>query len=230
MRSRFLSRVWLWLWLWLPVTEMTRAADPMIPHRFEPEIQRFEALDRRVPPPPRPILFVGSSSIRLWTNLPATIHGRPVLNRGFGGSTLKDLLRYFSRIVLPYGPSVLVVYEGDNDLAEGQTPADIARDLAAFLDRAETELRGTAVVLLTVKPSPSRAHLIGAQQEFNLRLKALAQARTRVVVADVASPLLNAAGDPDPRFFATDQLHVNASGYEAWRKPVWEAIEVSLKR
>lgn len=74
------------------------------PDRFEPEILKFEAIDRRSPPPPRPILFVGSSSIRLWTGLPKDIQGRPVLNRGFGGSTFKDLLFYFDRVALPTGP------------------------------------------------------------------------------------------------------------------------------
>jgi lysophospholipase L1-like esterase len=175
-------------------------------------------------------LFVGSSSIRLWTNLPASIQNRPVLNRGFGGSRFKDLLRFFNRVVLPYGPSVVVVYEGDNDLADGQTPAEIAQDLAVFLERAETELRGTSILLLTVKPSPSRVHLLEAQSEFNRRLKILAQSRQHVRVIDVASPLLDSQGKPDPRFFAADRLHLNAEGYEAWRKPVLDAIELSLKR
>ena len=206
------------------------AAGLLSTNHFEPEVLKFEALDRRIPPPPRPILFVGSSSIRLWTNLPTLIQERPVLNRGFGGSRFKDLRRFFNRVVLPYGPSVLVVYEGDNDLADGQTPAEIAQDLAMFLDHAETELRGTSVVLLTVKPSPSRRHLLEAQFEFNRRLQTLAAARQRVRVVDVASPLLDSRGEPDPRFFAADQLHLNADGYEAWRKPVLDAIELSLKR
>jgi lysophospholipase L1-like esterase len=173
---------------------------------------------------------VGSSSIRLWTNLPTAIQERPVLNRGFGGSRFKDLLRFFNRLVLPYGPSVLVVYEGDNDLADGQTPAEIAQDLAVFLERAETELRGTSVVLLTVKPSPARRHLLEAQTEFNRRLKILAASGRRVRVVDVTSPLLDSRGEPDPRFFAADRLHLNADGYEAWRQPVLDAIELSLKR
>ena len=204
-------------------------AESATTHRFEPEILRFEAVDRRTPPPPKPILFVGSSSIRLWTNLPTSCLGRPVLNRGFGGSTLKDLLRYFDRVVLPYGPSVLVVYEGDNDLAEGQTPDSIARDMALLLDRSESELPGTKVLLLTVKPSPSRLHLLDAQRDFNRRLEAMAAARRRVHVVDVASPLLNSLGEPDPRFFTADRLHLNANGYAAWLKPVLNGIEDRLK-
>ena len=207
-----------------------RAEQPSATPRFEAEIQRFEALDRRIPPPPRPILMVGSSSIRLWTNLPPTLQGRPVLNRGFGGSTFKDFLRYFSRVVLPYGPAVLVVYEGDNDLAEGKTPAEIAGDLGILLDRAGTELRDCNVLLLTVKPSPARIQLLGAQRQLNQQFKAMAAARKRVIVVDVASPLLDPQGQPDPRFFAADRLHLNSEGYEAWRKPVFEAIEAALRR
>ena len=223
-----------WLVAWIPLLLILlvplNAAESASTNRFEPEVLKFEALDRRVPPPPRPILFVGSSSIRLWTHLPTSIHGRPVLNRGFGGSRFKDLLRFFNRVVLPYGPSVVVVYEGDNDLAEGQTPAEIAQDLAVFLERAETELRGTSILLLTVKPSPSRVHLLEVQSEFNRRLKLLPQSHPQVRVIDVASPLLDSQGKPDPRFFAADRLHLNADGYEAWRQPVLDAIELSLKR
>ena len=223
-----------WLVAWIPLLLILlvplNAAESASTNRFEPEVLKFEALDRKVPPPPRPILFVGSSSIRLWTHLPTSIHGRPVLNRGFGGSRFKDLLRFFNRVVLPYGPSVVVVYEGDNDLAEGQTPAEIAQDLAVFLERAETELRGTSILLLTVKPSPSRVHLLEVQSEFNRRLKLLPQSHPRVRVIDVASPLLDSQGKPDPRFFAADRLHLNADGYEAWRQPVLDAIELSLKR
>ena len=222
-----------WLVAWIPLLILLvplNAAESASTNRFEPEVLKFEALDRKVPPPPRPILFVGSSSIRLWTHLPTSIHGRPVLNRGFGGSRFKDLLRFFNRVVLPYGPSVVVVYEGDNDLAEGQTPAEIAQDLAVFLERAETELRGTSILLLTVKPSPSRVHLLEVQSEFNRRLKLLPQSHPRVRVIDVASPLLDSQGKPDPRFFAADRLHLNADGYEAWRQPVLDAIELSLKR
>ena len=224
-------RFWLVAWISLLILLVPlNAAESASTNRFEPEVLKFEALDRRVPPPPRPILFVGSSSIRLWTHLPTSIHGRPVLNRGFGGSRFKDLLRFFNRVVLPYGPSVVVVYEGDNDLAEGQTPAEIAQDLAVFLERAETELRGTSILLLTVKPSPSRVHLLEVQSEFNRRLKLLPQSHPRVRVIDVASPLLDSQGQPDPRFFAADRLHLNADGYEAWRQPVLDAIELSLKR
>lgn len=223
------ARLFCWIPLLMLLGRLTGAESAATP-RFEPEILKFEALDRRTPPPPRPILFVGSSSIRLWTNLPSSYQGKTVLNRGFGGSTYRDLLRYFNRVVLPYGPSVMVVYEGDNDLADGRNPAEIAQDLGLFLDRALTELRGTSVVLLTVKPSPSRSHLMEVQMEFNARLKRMAQSRKGVVVADVGPPLLDAQGRPDPRFFAADRLHLNAAGYEAWRKPVFDAIDSCLKR
>jgi len=223
------ARLFCWIPLLMLLGRLTGAESAATP-RFEPEILKFEALDRRTPPPPRPILFVGSSSIRLWTNLPSSYQGKTVLNRGFGGSTYRDLLRYFNRVVLPYGPSVMVVYEGDNDLADGRNPAEIAQDLGLFLDRALTELRGTSVVLLTVKPSPSRSHLMEVQMEFNARLKRIAQSRKGVVVAEVGPPLLDAQGRPDPRFFAADRLHLNAAGYEAWRKPVFDAIDSCLKR
>src|SRR6266550_2177708 len=85
--------------------------------RYESEITAFEAADRATPPAPGGIVFVGSSSFRRWTSLAADFPGLPVLNRGFGGSTLREVNHYARRIVLPYRPRLIVLYAGDNEIA-----------------------------------------------------------------------------------------------------------------
>jgi hypothetical protein len=92
------------------------------PARFEAEIRAFEAADRTSPPPFGGIVFIGSSSIKNWTDVAADFPGVPVLNRGFGGSTLADVVYYADRILLPYRPRLVVLYAGDNNLASGRTP------------------------------------------------------------------------------------------------------------
>lgn len=200
-------------------------AAPQNPQAFESEVRKYEQTDRRTPPPPHPILFVGSSSIRLWTNAATSFPGYPTLNRGFGGSTLRDLLHYFDRLVLPYHPRAVVVYEGDNDLARGDSPASVASDFVEFLDRMERQLPGTPVILLAVKPSESRAELLEAQQNLNARLSAFAAHRGNVLFVDTFSPLLNDHGEPDPTFFNADRLHLNRRGYEVWAPRIAAALQ-----
>ncbi len=200
------------------------AAEAEGPEKFEATVQRFEQADRQTPPPTASTLFVGSSSFRLWTNLPAAFPQRTVLNRGFGGSTMNDLLHYYDRLVRRYQPRVIVVYEGDNDLANGQPVEQVLAAYRTFLDRVQRDLPGTPVVLLAVKPSASRLKLIEQQRELNAGLTRLATERTGVIFADTFTPMLDATGAPNPRWFLSDLLHLSPDGYDRWIPVITAAL------
>ena len=202
----------------------TRAAgEPHTPDKFEPEIRKFEVVDQRTPPPVGAILFTGSSSIRLWTHLTADLPGRTVLNRGFGGSQMSDLLHFFDRVVLPYHPAMIVVYEGDNDLADGKTVDAVFADFRTFLQRVQETLPDTSVALLAVKPSPARRLLLEEQRDLNRRLRELAAKEPRLSFIDTATPLLAPDGSMRPELYREDGLHLDADGYAIWRKAVTDA-------
>lgn len=193
---------------------------PHEPTVFEPEIRKFEVVDKRTPPPTNAILFTGSSSIRFWTNLTADFPKRVVLNRGFGGSHMSDLLHYFDRVVVPYRPKAIVVYEGDNDLAAGKTPAAVLKDYQEFVERVEKQLPGTPVIFLAVKPSRARVAQIGVQREFNASLKAFAAKHSGLSFVDTFTPILDAAGQPRTELLREDGLHLNERGYAIWSEVV----------
>ncbi len=193
---------------------------PHEPTVFEPEIRKFEVVDKRTPPPTNAILFTGSSSVRLWTNLTADFPKRVVLNRGFGGSHMSDLLHYFDRVVVPYHPKAIVVYEGDNDLAAGKTPAAVLKDYQEFVGRVEKQLPGTPIIFLAVKPSRARLAQIEVQREFNASLKALAAKHSGLSYVDTFTPILDAAGQPRNELLREDGLHLNEHGYAIWREVV----------
>lgn len=207
-----------------------QAAETGSQNKFEGEVAAYEAADRRQAPPARPVLFVGSSSLRMWEDLPAAFPDRPVLNRGFGGSTMDDLLHFRERLVLRYRPRVVAVYEGDNDLAQGQTPERVLERYREFLDWMQRELPGTRVILLAVKPSPTRQKLLEAQRIVNAGLLRFATERPGVYFADTFSPLLNAEGLPDPRWFVKDQLHLNGDGYRVWVPLLRGALDLADPR
>lgn len=208
-----------------PVLSATNSPAEVDPKRFEPEIRKFEVVDRRTPPPERPVLFTGSSSIRMWTTLSNDFPKHPVLNRGFGGSHMSDLNYYFDRIVKPYRPSLIVVYEGDNDLAAGKSVDAVYGDYLHFLKRVRNELPGTPVLLLAAKPSPSRTPLLGSQRDLDHRLQQLSFTTPDVHFIDTFRPLVDADGNPRRELFREDFLHMNAKGYALWRELIAPAVD-----
>lgn len=209
------------------ITLIGQAADTGPQNKFEGEVTAYEAADRRQAPPARPIVFTGSSSVRMWGDLAESFPGRPVLNRGFGGSTMEDLLHFKERLVQRYRPRVVAVYEGDNDLAQGQKPDYVLGRYREFLDWIQRELPGTPVLLMAVKPSPSRQKLFDAQRDLNAGLLRLATERQGVYFVDTFYPLLNADGLPDPRWFLKDQLHLNSDGYRVWAPLLRGALDLA---
>lgn len=185
--------------------------------RFASEINAFAKADSAAPPPSGAVLFVGSSSIRFWDTLAADFPGLTVINRGFGGSRMDDLLRYADRIVFPYEPKTIVVYEGDNDIAEGRTPARVAGDLADFLSRMRTGLPATRVIFLSIKPSPVRWNLVDRMREANALLERVVEHDTAARYVDIFTPMIGANGRPRPELFRDDSLHMTRAGYELWR-------------
>ena len=193
---------------------------PIAVDRSESEIRAYEASDRATAPSAGGIVFVGSSSIRLWRSLAADFAGLPVLNRGFGGSTLPEAIHYLPRIVLPYRPRTVVLYEGDNDLTFGWGPQRVAADYVQFVRVVRDALPTTRIVFISVKPSPSRWHLVDQQREVNRLVRDIAARDTLQTFVDVFTPMLGANGRPRPELFLADSLHMTPAGYVVWREQV----------
>lgn len=201
-------------------TQPAATAPALAVERFEPEIRAFEASDRAAMPAPGGIVFVGSSSIRRWTSLAADFPGLPVLNRGFGGSTFPEANHYVSRLVFPYRPRTIVVYEGDNDVSDGRTPQQVLADYHEFVRLVRSTLPSARIVVVGIKPSPSRWRFADAQREANRLLRAAAASDTLQSYVDVFAPMLRADGRPEPSLFVSDSLHMTPAGYEIWRAQI----------
>ncbi|MEN6576560.1 MAG: GDSL-type esterase/lipase family protein [Phycisphaerales bacterium] len=205
----------------LPLTAV-RGQDPT---RFESDIRAFEQADIASPPPADPILFVGSSSLRMWTNLAAAFPDYPVMNRGFGGSYMSDVLYYFDRVVAVYKPALVVVYEGDNDLAGGMSVDQVYADYLTFLSLVAEKLPGTEVAFIATKPSPSRAAYLEVTRGLNSRLQTLAEKAHHLWYIDVFTPMLGADGQPRAELFGSDMLHMNADGYVLWQSVIEPVLD-----
>lgn len=198
--------------------------------RFEPEIQAFEHEDSLTPPPQHPVLFVGSSSIRMWCTLERDFPSLEVLNRGFGGSESSDAIHYADRVIVRYHPRAIVLYEGDNDLAAGKTPARVAADLDSLVGLIHQRVPEAPVYFLAIKPSPSRARLLPAMRATNALVRRAAARDTLLTYVDVFTPMLDRAGRPRVALFGADSLHMNSAGYALWRSTLLPYLTASSKR
>jgi len=183
---------------------------------WESAIREFERRDRECPQTPGAILFVGSSSIVLWSTLEEDFKPLRVINRGFGGSQLADTVFYADRIILPYKPGIIVTYAGDNDIAAGKPPEAVRDQLRLLSDKVRHSLPASRILFLSIKPSPARWHLIGLVRRANALAEALARETWNLVYIDVFSPMLGPDGRPRPELFVEDGLHLSAQGYVLW--------------
>lgn len=184
---------------------------------YEGEIRTYEAADRAAPPAPGGVLFVGSSSVRMWGSLAEDMSPAPVINRGFGGSKTDEVLAVFDRVVTPYEPSVIVYYCGDNDLGTDNTDAwGAAEGFILFERRARALWPEVGIIYIPIKASLARWSNWEAMELANSIVRAYCQSSPGATYADTVTPTLGADGSPDPAMFLGDGLHLSEAGYEAW--------------
>ena len=189
--------------------EIEQISDPA---RFNQQIDLFVEQDRTEPSPPGTVLFVGSSTVRLWP-LRDSFPQWETRNRGFGGSTFADAIHFFERLVLPHTPSAVVIYEGDNDIAGGLSPQTVAQQAAILIDRIQVAKPDTAIVLLGIKRSERRQKFWPEFEQTNIFFRDLAETRERVDYFDLDAILRGPDGRPDPALFREDELHIHRDGY-----------------
>jgi lysophospholipase L1-like esterase len=185
--------------------------------KWEQAIAEFEAADRASPPRSDGVLFIGSSSIRMW-NLDESFPGLGAINRGFGGSQLADSVHFASRILLPHQPKTVVLYAGDNDIAEKKPVAEVVADYQAFVKVVHTRLPKTKIVFVPIKPSLKRWNLWPQMKKANDLIAGIAADDPTLLYADIISPMLGKDGRPRAELFLEDGLHLNKKGYAVWTK------------
>ena len=223
MQTRFISLVQivvrgLVLAAAVSLPRLACAADTNPPHhvQYESAIRAFEAADKTNPPPKEAVLFIGSSSIRMWKTAQEQFPKHRIINRGFGGSHLLDSVVFADRIVIPYRPKLVVLYAGDNDIAAGKAPEIVRDDFKAFVAKVRSALPETRIAYVAIKPSPSRLKYFEAHKRTNELIREAAVEDGKLIFVDVWTPTLGADGKPREELFLKDRLHLNEAGYKLW--------------
>lgn len=186
---------------------------------FWNDILAFKKADRAQTPPKNAILFVGSSSFTKWKDVQDYFPGYTIINRGFGGSQLTDVIRYAYDVILPYAPKQVVIYCGENDLAS--SPAIKAEEVVLRFQTLFGIIRqnfpGTTIDFISVKPSPSRAVHFPEFRKANAQISAFLKQQKNAAFINVYDAMLNEEGKPKPEIFLNDNLHMNEKGYRIWQ-------------
>ncbi len=192
--------------------------------KWEKDIAAYETADRIQSPEKGGIVFIGSSSIRLWKTLAEDFPRHRVLNRGFGGSQMSDSAYFADRIVLPYAPRMVVVYAGGNDVNVGKTPERILADFKALVKKVRSALPETTIAYVTIAGNPKRWAQVERVKAANALVEDYVRKNSGLQYIDVFAPMLGEDGLPLPDIFVADRLHMNAKGYALWTKVIGQAL------
>ena len=195
------------------------------PYRWADAMAAFEAADLEAPPTPGGIVFVGSSSIRMWdlSRWFGELDG-PVLNRGFGGSEIEDSVQNLELLVLRHQPRAIVLYAGDNDVANGKLAERVEQDFEKFVARVRSVLHNTPIYFISIKPSTARWELADTMRDANARISAHCNTDPLLNYIDIWTPMLGEDGKPREELLIEDGLHLTDAGYELWSGLVREAL------
>ena len=191
--------------------------------KWAKEMAAFEEQDRK-DPAIGGVVFVGSSSIRLW-DLAKSFPGLPALNRGFGGSEIADAVSHVDLLVLKHRPRIVIFYAGDNDIANGRTPQQVFDDYRAFVGKVHAALPATKIAFIAIKPSIQRWALVDKVRAANALVRDHARSDERLGFVDVDGPMLGWDEKPRKELFVADGLHMTPKGYEVWTALVRPFVE-----
>ncbi len=196
-------------------------------NRFQGEIDDFIKEDKENSFPKNGIMMTGSSSIRMWTSMKEDFPNFPVLNRGFGGATIPEVLHLAGQYIFQHEPQIIVFYCGENDISEGASPETVFASFKTFVKIIETKLPETKLVYISMKPSIARWNLWPQYQAGEKLIKEFIDKNLKIEYMDASISMLDQNGEVKKDIFIEDGLHMNAKGYEGWTnqlKPILEKM------
>ncbi len=188
--------------------------------KWEKEITAYEQMDRTNAPPKGALLFIGSSTIRLWKTLAQDFPDQRVINRGFGGSEIEDSIHFAERIIFPYAPRMVFLRAGGNDLNAGKSPEQVFADFKEFVATVHAKLPETEIVFISLSPSIARWKQADKEKALNTMIEEFTRRTPHLKYVETYPMVLGPDGQPRADLFVADKLHFNAEGYKLLVKRV----------
>ena len=182
--------------------------------KWEKEIAAFEAMDHTNPPPKNGLVFIGSSTVRMWKTMAEDFPEQRVINRGFGGSEIVDSTYFAERVIFPYSPRMVLLRAGGNDLWGGKTAEQVFADYKDFVAKVQAKLPETEILFIALSPSIARWKQADKEKAVNSMIEEYTRGKPRLHYIETYDIVLGNDGQPRPELFIADKLHFNAEGYK----------------
>ncbi len=203
------------------LASLVLSSSVLLAQPFQQEILQFKKSDSIVMPSKGQIVFAGSSSFTIWKDVAMYFPGYPIINRGFGGASLVDLIRYAEEVIIQYQPRQVFIYCGENDMADVDTvsPATVLTRFTTLHRLLVKQLpKNTKLVFVSIKPSIARWRLENKFKEANQLIRDFIATQKNTQFLDLHNAMLDEKGMPQQDIFIADNLHLNAKGYQIWQK------------
>lgn len=197
------------------------------PEVWKQEVEKFQKMDLKSPPPEDAILFVGSSSIRFWSTLEQDIVPLTVIKRGFGGAKLNDVIYYADKIIFPYRPKAIVLFAGTNDITgreNDKSARQVAGDFIRLADMITAQLPETDLYYLPITPTTSRWEIWPEADRANQLIREYAAGNDGVHFIDATQYFIDEVGYPREELLFWDGIHLNKDGYTIWTELVKNSL------
>jgi lysophospholipase L1-like esterase len=204
--------------------EKLASDDPTV---WRQDIEAFQRMDFRSPPPEDAILFVGSSSIRFWKTLEEDMYPLPVIRRGFGGAKLSDIIHYADKIIFAYRPKAIVLFAGTNDITgreNDKSARQVAGDFIRLAEMISAELPEADLFYLPITPTTSRWEIWPEANRANHLIREYAEDNGKVHFIEATSHFMDEEGKPRKEFLFWDGIHLNNNGYAIWTELVKNSL------
>lgn len=185
---------------------------------FYKEVQTFKRLDSLQTPPKKAILFIGSSTFTNWKDVQTYFPNHVIINRGFGGSSLPNVIYYANDVIFPYYPKQIVIYCGENDFTGGATAQVVVDRVKQLFALIRSKYPKVPIAYISIKPSPSRVKYLPQMKEANQMIADMISQIKRATYINTFDAMFNADGTIMQDIFLKDDLHMNAKGYAIWAK------------
>ena len=205
--------------------------------QFEEEVSLLESLDFEEKAGEKDVLFIGSSSIRLWDNIQVDMYPYSSVKRGYGGAHFYDLVHFSERLVKNHSPKAILIFVA-NDITGSNDFTNLVGDLSPHevkrLFRYNYKLircihKQTPIFLIETTPTPKRWKVWNKILQANKKLERFCKQVPNLYFISTRDKFIGADGLPIQSLFLNDELHLNVDGYKLWSSVIKsKLIEVGI--